>query len=141
AFGDRARVGLVRKDSTVIGGLIALAFKDTLVVPWASSLRRHFALCPNVLLYWETLALACRDGFRRFDFGRSSRDSGTYGFKRQWGAEERPLYYYQIPTRPGGGRTLSPADSHGALLVTFWRRLPVGVTRWVGPRVRKYLTQ
>ena len=141
AFGDRARVGLVRKDSTVIGGLIALAFKDTLVVPWASSLRRHFALCPNVLLYWETLALACRDGFRRFDFGRSSRDSGTYGFKRQWGALEVPLYHYQIPTRPGGARSLSQADSRGALLVALWSRLPVGVTRWAGPRVRRYLTQ
>lgn len=141
AFGDRARVGLVRKGPTVIGGLIALAFKDTLVVPWASSLRQYMALCPNVLLYWETLTSACRDGFARFDFGRSSRDSGTYRFKRQWGAQEVPLYWYQIPIRQGGGRSLSPADSRGALLVAVWRRLPVGVTRWAGPRVRKYLTQ
>ena len=141
AFGDRARVGLVRKGPAVVGGLIALAFKDTLVVPWASSLRQYLALCPNVLLYWETLRAACRDGFARFDFGRSSRDSGTYRFKRQWGAQEVPLYYYQVPTRPGGGRSLSATDSRGALLVALWRRLPVGVTRWAGPPLRKYLTQ
>ena len=141
AFGDRARVGLVRKGPTVIGGLIALAFKDTLVVPWASSLRQYLALCPNVLMYWETLAAACREGFARFDFGRSSRDSGTYRFKRQWGAEEVPLYWYQIPIRPGSARSLSATDSRGAMLVALWRRLPVGVTRLVGPRVRKYLTQ
>ena len=141
AFGHRARVGLVRKGPTVIGGLIALAFKDTLVVPWASSLHQYLALCPNVLLYWETLAAACREGFARFDFGRSSRDSGTYRFKRQWGAQEVPLYCYQIPIRRGGGRSLSPTDSRGARLVALWRRLPLGVTRWVGPRVRKYLTQ
>ena len=141
AFGDRARVGLVRKGPTVIGGLVALAFKDTLIVPWASSLHQYLALCPNVLLYWETLAAACREGFARFDFGRSSRDSGTYRFKRQWGAHEVPLYCYQVPIRRGGGRSLSPADSRGARLVALWRRLPVGVTRWVGPRVRKYLTQ
>ena len=141
AFADRARVGLVRKGPTVIGGLIALAFKDTLVVPWASCLREYSALCPNMLVYWETLAAACREGFRRFDFGRSTRDSGTYRFKRQWGALEVPLYCYQIPIRPGGGRSLSPTDSRGALLVALWRRLPVGVTRSVGPRVRKYLTQ
>jgi len=141
AFGDRARVGLVRKGPTVIGGLIALAFKDTLVVPWASSLHQYLALCPNVLLYWETLAAACREGFARFDFGRSSRDSGTYRFKRQWGAQEVPLYCYEVPIRRGGGRSVSPADSRGARLVALWRRLPLGVTRWVGPRVRKYLTQ
>jgi FemAB-related protein (PEP-CTERM system-associated) len=141
AFGDNARVALVRKGPTVIGGLIALAFKDTLVVPWASSLRQHFALCPNMLLYWETLAAACREGFPRFDFGRSSRESSTYRFKRQWGAQEVPLYCYEIPIRRGTARSLSPADSRGALLVALWRQLPVGVTRWIGPRVRKYLTQ
>ncbi len=141
AFGDRARIALVRKGPTVIGGLVALAFKDTMVVPWASSLRRYFALCPNVLLYWETLALACREGFQRFDFGRSSRDSGTYRFKGQWGAEEVPLYHYQLTTRPGGDRTLSPTDSRGAMLVAVWSRLPVAVTRKIGPLVRRYLTQ
>src|SRR5262245_10322297 len=141
AFGDRGQIALVRHGHTVVGGLIALAFKDTLVVPWASSLRRYFPLCPNVLLYWETLAAACRDGFRRFDFGRSSRDSGTYRFKRQWGAEEAPLYCYRIPLRSRGGRALPPADSRGALLAALWRNLPLGVTRSVGPRVRGYLTQ
>ncbi len=141
AFGPRVRIALVRRDRAVIGGLVAIAFGDTLVVPWASSLRRYFALCPNVLLYWETLSLACRDGLTRFDFGRSSRDSGTYRFKRQWGAEEIPLYSYQIPLRSGGERSLSSGDSRGALLVAAWSRLPVGVTRLLGPRIRRYLTQ
>ena len=141
AFGDKARIALVRKGPTAIGGLFALAFGDTLVVPWASSLRQHFALCPNVLLYWETLAAACREGFARFDFGRSSPDSGTYRFKRQWRAQEVPLYCYHLPGRPGGSRALSPADSRGALLVSLWRRLPVRVARLIGPRVRRYLTQ
>lgn len=141
AFRDRARVALVRKGAEVIGGLIALAFKDMLVVPWASSLRRYMALCPNVLLYWETLAAGCREGFAQFDFGRSSRDSGTYRFKHQWGAQEVPLYCYQIPIRRGGERSLSPTDARGTRLVALWRRLPVRVTRWAGPRVRRYLTQ
>ena len=88
AFGDRARVALVRKGQTPIGGLVALAFKDVLAVPWASCAKEHFALCPNMLLYWETIRAGCMDGFRRFDFGRSTRGSGTYRFKRQWGAQE-----------------------------------------------------
>jgi serine/alanine adding enzyme len=141
SFGDKARVALVRKGPDVIGGLVALAFKDTLAVPWASSLREHFSLCPNVLMYWETLAAACREGFARFDFGRSSRDSGTYRFKRQWGAEEEPLYWYQLPIAAGQARSLSAEDSQGAALVALWKRLPVGVTRWLGPRVRRGLTQ
>ena len=140
-FGAKARIALVRRGTDVIGGLVALAFQDTLVVPWASSLRQYFDLCPNVILYWETMAAACQEGFARFDFGRSSRDSGTYRFKRQWGAEEVPLYCYQVPTSPGGSRSLSPTDSRGALLVALWSRLPVAATKLVGPRIRRHLTQ
>jgi FemAB-related protein (PEP-CTERM system-associated) len=141
AFGHDARVVLVRKDLGVIGGLIALAFKDSLVVPWASSLRQYFSLCPNNLLYWETLRSACKDGFGRFDFGRSSRNSGTYRFKRQWGALEEPLFWYSIPIGRGRHPSLSGTDIRGAILMRLWQRLPLSLTRWFGPHIRKYLTR
>ena len=141
AFGRAARIALVRHGAGAVGGLVALAFKDCLVVPWASSRREYFSSCPNMLLYWETLRAACLEGFRRFEFGRSSRGSGTYRFKRQWGALEEPLFWYTIPLRPGASHGLSSADTRGALLAATWRRLPLGVTRWLGPPIRKCLTQ
>ena len=140
-FGHRARVALVRKGSAPVGGLIAVAFKDVLAVPWASCLRRYLPLCPNMLLYWETIRAACLEGFARFDFGRSTRGSSTYRFKRQWGAQEEPLFWYTItsggrrrPSRPGTGRG-------AALLAGCWRRLPFALTRSLGPHIRGYLTQ
>ena len=139
AFEHRARVALVSKGQTPIGGLIALAFKDSLVVPWASCAKEHFALCPNMLLYWQTIRAGCVDGFRRFDFGRSTRGSGTYRFKRQWGALESPLFWYTIPV---GCRESLPAGTDGrtaAGLVGMWRHLPLSFTRRLGPHVRKYL--
>src|SRR5207245_119414 len=84
AFGARARIALVRKGGTPVGGLVALAFKDRLAVPWASCLKEYLSLCPNMLLYWEVLRTACVEGFRTFDFGRSSRHSGTYRCDCQW---------------------------------------------------------
>jgi FemAB-related protein (PEP-CTERM system-associated) len=140
AFGDKARVVLVRKGIMPIGGLVALAFKNRLIVPWASSLREYFSLCPNMLLYWETLRTACVEGFQRFDFGRSSRNSGTYRFKRQWGAVEEPLFWYTIPIGRGARARLSSADARGAMLVRLWQSLPLRVTRWFGPYIRRYLT-
>jgi hypothetical protein len=47
-----------------------------------------------MLLYSAVLEFACREGFKEFDFGRSSVDSGTYRFKLQWGAHPRQLYWY-----------------------------------------------
>jgi CelD/BcsL family acetyltransferase involved in cellulose biosynthesis len=141
AFADQARIALVRQGTQVIGGLIALAFKDSLIVPWASSLRQYRSLCPNMLLYWETLRKACVEGFRRFDFGRSSRNSGTYRFKRQWGAAEEPLYWYTIPLTACPRIKLSRGDWKGEFLARLWHYLPIHVTRLAGPHIRKYLTQ
>lgn len=141
AFGNRARVALVRKGQTAIGGLIALAVRDVLAVPWASCAKEYFALCPNMLLYWETIRAGCIDGVPRFDFGRSTRGSGTYRFKRQWGAQESPLFWYTIPI---GCRDRLPTGKSGRTatgLVGLWRHLPLSFTRRVGPHVRKYLVQ
>jgi len=142
-FGSRARVMLARTGTTPVGALIALEHGGTVTVPWASSLREHAALCPNMLLYWEVIRAASRDGFERFDFGRSTRDSGTYRFKRQWGAQEEPIYWYSIPVAARRDETVESTAGHaaGELGVQIWRHLPLGVTRQLGPRVRKYLTQ
>jgi FemAB-related protein (PEP-CTERM system-associated) len=140
-FRGQARVALVRKGRAPIGGLIALAFNDAVTVPWASCLREHLALCPNMLLYWETIRTACTEGYRRFEFGRSSRGSGTYRFKRQWGAVEEPLFWYTIPLNGGASRARQSAGRGAALLTGSWRRLPLTLTRRLGPHIRKYLTQ
>ncbi len=140
-FGDRARVLLVRKGRTVIGGLMTVAFKDRLSVPWASCLKEYFSLCPNMLLYWEALRRACMAGFRRFDFGRSTRNSGTYRFKQQWGAEEESLFWYSIPTATSSTRLRPDRRASLSFLSKTWQHLPLSVTRQVGPRLRGYLTQ
>jgi FemAB-related protein (PEP-CTERM system-associated) len=142
AFGSRARIVLVRKGSVTVGALIALAFKDRLIVPWAICLKEYFPLCPNMLLYWETLRAACVEGFRCFDFGRSTRDSGTYRFKLQWGAQEEQLFWYSISPERGLSQTSGPAHASTAqILHTAWQWLPLALTRSVGPQIRRYLTQ
>jgi FemAB-related protein (PEP-CTERM system-associated) len=140
SFGSRARIILVRKGPTTVGGLVILAFKDRLIVPWATCLKEYFALCPNMLLYWVALRTACVEGFRRFDFGRSTRNSGTYHFKCQWGAREEPLFWYTIPVMsPAGPSTEHPGRRE--LFAKAWQHLPLGVTRYLGPRIRRYLVQ
>lgn len=146
-FGTRARIVLATKGETPIGGLMALATHDTVTVPWAASLREYAACCPNMLLYWEAIRAASRDGFRRFDFGRSTRNSGTYRFKRQWGAQDEPIYWYSIPVdavhdeEPHESRAHNVAAAGEELGVHLWRLLPCPVTRQLGPLVRKYLTR
>ena len=92
-------------------------------------------MCPNNLLYWQLMKLAMAQGCRTFDFGRSARDSGTYRFKLQWGAEELPLHYSFLPVR----RTPELGEKReGALYRVFskvWPRTPLWIARSVGPKL------
>lgn len=135
-FPDSAKFMLVRKDERVIGGAVCLFFRGNLIVPWASSLRKYFSLCPNNLLYWEMLRWGCENGYQRFDFGRSSPDSGTYRFKKQWGALEEPLHWQCLNRKVGQAVMPHADDAKYQGLIHAWSRLPLAVTKLVGPLIR-----
>jgi serine/alanine adding enzyme len=135
-FPDSAKLMVVRNQDQVIGGAICLVFQDMLIVPWASSLREYFTLCPNNLLYWEMIRWGCENGFRRFDFGRSSPDSGTYRFKKQWGTREEPLHWQSVSRYASRGTATHADGSKHQWVTKAWSRLPLVVTKLVGPLLR-----
>ena len=135
-FSDSAKIMLVRKDGLVIGAAVCLFFKGSMIVPWESSLREYFSLCPNNLLYWEMVRWGCENGYRRFDFGRSSPDSGTYRFKKQWGAQEEPLHWQCVSRKIGRVAMPHADDARYRLIVRLWSHLPLSITKFVGPLLR-----
>src|SRR5438094_10478883 len=98
-------------------------------------------MCYNIRPVCDILRVAWLEGFRRFEFGRSSGDAGTYRFKRQWGAREEPLFLYTIPIARRRSPTISSVPKGTVLLANVWQRLPLAVTRRLGPHIRKYLVQ
>ena len=135
-FPEDTRLFMVYKGDEPVGGAIFLLFKETAEVPWASCRREFFRDCPNNILYWEILRFACEQGLQKFDFGRSTKDSGTYHFKKQWGAIEQPLYwqyYLQEGTQP-------PDTTHTSLksraMVGMWQKLPLKIANTLGPKIR-----
>jgi hypothetical protein len=125
-------------DQPVAAGFL-MGFGDMLEIPWASSLRGYNRLSPNMLLYWSVLEFACRRGFRVFDFGRSSPDSGPFKFKAQWGAAPVPLYWHYWVRDGGPLPNLTPNNPRMQMAIRLWRRLPVAVTRLIGPPLVKNL--
>ena len=66
----------------------------------------------------------------RFDFGRSTRGSGTYRFKCQWGAQEESVFWYTIPD-PAAATAVQrePAAGPRRSSSGSWRHLPLAFTR------------
>ncbi|SCX96535.1 FemAB family XrtA/PEP-CTERM system-associated protein [Desulfoluna spongiiphila] len=136
-FTGKARIVLVEKEGEPVSAAMVCAFEKALQNPWASTRRRFNKLSPNMLLYWSMLEYACNQGYATFDFGRSTPGEGTYRFKKQWGPEPYPLYWYRFT--PGEELSVpNPAgerDRFGKVMAC-WKRLPVPVTRIIGPMVR-----
>lgn len=70
-----------------------------------------------------------------FDFGRCNRDGGTFRFKQQWGARPEPAVwqYYQRTGKPFS--EMRPESPRYQRLIRLWQRLPVMVTRMIGPSI------
>jgi FemAB-related protein (PEP-CTERM system-associated) len=139
-FPDSARLILVTDGNRTAGGGFCLSFKDTVMIPWASSRREYLPKCPNNLLYWEVIRWGCHEGFRSLDFGRSSRGSGTHHFKKQWGAVEQPLCWEGWRRNGRRGALVESSDAGYAAAGRVWKHLPVAITRLCGPILRRRIS-
>jgi FemAB-related protein (PEP-CTERM system-associated) len=134
-FPETTRIIAVRRGEKTVAAGIVNRFRDAMEIPWASSLSEFNTCCPNNMLYWEAIRFAIAQGLGRFDFGRSTPNEGTYNFKKQWGAEPTPLYW-QYLLEPGAPLPeLNPKNPKYDAAIRLWRKLPVSVTRFLGPHI------
>lgn len=134
-LGEHAHFIVVRDGDTVVAGALLFTINDTAANLQTVALREYNRRCPNYLLYWHMLETSCEAGCTRFDMGRSVEGGGNLRFKENWNPEVSPLSYnYHL-------RTLKevpfadPRNPRYRLPIAVWRRLPLRLTRALGPRL------
>jgi len=139
-FSDKACIQTIytKNDIPIASGFL-VRFKKLVEIPWAASLRSYNKYSPNMLLYWESLKYACENGYSYFDFGRSTPGEGTYRFKKQWGAKPLQLYWHYWLKDGGTMPELNPNNPKYKMAIKIWQRLPLPVTRLIGPIIVKNL--
>jgi len=138
-FPDKSEIALVRLKDKIIGGALILYFKDMLTVPSASSLGAYLSLCPNNLLYWEIIQRGCLKGLKKFDLGRSTRNSGTFNFKSQWVKEPTQLFWQYYLNEIKDLPELNPESSKFSLGIKLWKKLPLSWANFLGPKIVRNL--
>ena len=135
---DDAEIAVVDwRDRPVAGALLihnSRFGRRSTQVPSASCLRRFNHTNANMWMYHKLLERAIERGGEEFDFGRSSTDSGTYRFKKQWGAQPRPTVW-QYHLRRGDIDAVRPESDKYRRRIETWRKLPVWLTRLIGPPI------
>lgn len=134
SFGDDAELCVVRNESQPIAAALLVHGHKATEVPSASSLREFNRTNCNMLMYWHLLQRTIEREQPVFDFGRSSKDSNTYRFKKQWGAEPFPAVW-QYYVRQGSVGELRLENPKYQRAVRIWQRLPLWIANRIGPKI------
>ncbi len=138
-FKGVAEVFLVEFQGRGIAYDLVLMFKQDIVCQFNGSLDAYFKLYPNKLLVWHLIETGCKRGMRTLDYCRSRAGSGNVKFKRQLRMEEEPLgYQYYLPKGDEIPQR-NPSNAKYAWMIRTWQRLPVAVTRALGPALVRYV--
>ena len=134
-FGAACDVLTVLNGNRPIASVLNFYFRDEVLPYYGGGLSEARALAGNDFMYWEVMKRACERGFRLFDFGRSKVGTGAYNFKRNWGFEPTPLSYEYYPVMSNRTPNVNPLNPKYRLAISLWRRLPLSVTKAIGPAI------
>jgi len=138
-FSKNSKIITLHHKGRPVAAAFLLGHKGTLEIPWASTIKDVNHLSINMLLYWEVLKFAIKNQYQYFDFGRTSKNSGTFRFKQQWGAKPKQLYWHYWLSDDAEMPRLNPDNPKFALAINVWRRIPVFITKLIGPFIVKNL--
>jgi hypothetical protein len=117
------------KDDECVAAAVFLHWQQTLMCKYAASRADSLGLRPNNLLFWTGIQWGCENGCTSFDMGRTDLDNtGLRRFKRDWGAEERPLAYSMLSATP----PRSESGKLRSIMQTVISKSPVWVCRAAG---------
>jgi FemAB-related protein (PEP-CTERM system-associated) len=91
-----AHIALARNEGAPVAAMLNVGFNGVMNYLFGSSDSRFFDSYPNNQLFHEFIEFSRRNGYTRIDLGRTPLGAGTYDFKKQWGANEVPLYYQYL---------------------------------------------
>ena len=139
AFRKDAGIYVAVRSNRPIGAKLVLTFRDTMYFIWAGSIRSELDSAPVHAANWEAIRDACGQGLSFVNFGSSNIGSNHHSFKKYWGTETRPLHWQYYLN--GGEKLpeLHPENPKFALARSAWKRMPVFLSRLLGPPLAKNL--
>jgi FemAB-related protein (PEP-CTERM system-associated) len=134
-FGNQADIVTAVAGGKPIASVMSFYFRDEVLPYYGGGLDEARHIGGNDFLYWEVMRRASERGYRMFDFGRSKIGTGPYDFKRNWGFEPEPLQYEYLPLGKASMPEINPLNPKYRLAIEVWRRLPLPVTKLIGPAI------
>ena len=129
----------MRQTGRIIGCVMNYYYKETMLPFFAGTVPEARDVGVNNYLYWFMLEHGYSRGFRTFDFGRSKAGTGPFAFKKHFGMNETPLEYQYDLVTAKELPNVNPTNPKYAQAIETWQKLPVELTKLIGPLIQKRL--
>jgi hypothetical protein len=134
SLGGHAKIYLATCGSRDVGMAVYLAGQDTLHL-WARySLEEYRNQGAVYLLDWTGIKLANTLRLKKFDFGRTRRNSGVELYKHHWRGENSEIHHLHLSSKKWATPP-DPAQPKFRFYSAIWRILPDPLLSYLGPRV------
>ncbi|MGB0713319.1 MAG: FemAB family XrtA/PEP-CTERM system-associated protein [Gammaproteobacteria bacterium] len=134
-FGDRCEILTVEREGRTIASVMSFYFRDEVLPYYGGGVAEARQLKGNDYMYYALMNHAAGRGARLFDYGRSKSGAGSFSFKKNWGFEPEPLHYEYFLVKSKSVPDLNPNNPKYRLMIDLWKRLPLPVSRLLGPLI------
>lgn len=138
-LGEQCKILSVMYEDKVVAAVLTFFWQDQVMPYYGGGLPEYQRYAIYDFMYWELMRFGWEHGYKVFDFGRSKRDTGPFHFKRHWGFEPQALPYQYFLPKGGAIPNVSPSNPKFQPFIAVWKRLPLVVANFLGPRVIRYL--
>ncbi len=139
-FGEDVRVHVVHKDSQPVAAVMSFLWRDEVNAYYSGTAEgadRQWSA--SNFMYMALQEWSVERGFKRFDFGRSRKDSGAFGFKEHQGFTPVDLQYRVALVRDRELPSLTPSNPKTKVLRDTWAKLPLKLTTYLSGEASRYL--
>ena len=138
-FGEQCEILTVTHAGHAQSSVLSFYFRDEVLPYYGGGTIAARRTAANDFMYWELMRRAGERGVRVFDYGRSKQQTGSFGFKKHWGFEPEPLFYEYYLVRAQKVPEINPLNPRYRLFIDVWKRLPLWVSRRIGPLIARNL--
>ncbi|MCF8227633.1 MAG: peptidoglycan bridge formation glycyltransferase FemA/FemB family protein [Bacteroidales bacterium] len=124
--GQKGKIFIAYRGKKPIGASLLLGYKNFWENIYFATLDKFNTLYPSYILQWNMIQYAIGQNADTYSFGRSTFNSGTHQYKKQWGTEDLPLYWNHSHPQ---GRNIRKFG----FLNKIWKKLPYGFCKATGP--------
>lgn len=138
-FKDQCDIVTITKGDELVASVMNFYFRDQVLPYYGGGMDNARAYAGNDFMYWEVMRRAAEKGCKIFDFGRSKEGTGAYSFKKNWGFTPEPLPYQYHLVKADKMPEINPNNPKYKFFINTWKKMPVGVSRVIGPMISKNL--